>query len=220
MISQKECMNQRLGSSRVCKMWLINFFPQQPYKIMFLLTVYSQLNWTCQDPVIQLIKSAVERLTHSTNFLSFIGQHALIIQEELPSPPGEHVEEQDYHVMSLALNLVNTFLYMVNTYIIVPTADDYAISLGASATLCGVIVGCMPISQLVSSVFLSAWSNTSYFRPLIFSSIALFLGNILYATAYDIDSIYILLLGRLLCGYVIWIYIVMWQLFPFSNCYL
>ncbi|XP_057838256.2 SPX domain-containing membrane protein OsI_17046 isoform X2 [Cryptomeria japonica] len=154
-----------------------------------------------KDPVIQLIKSAVERLTHSTNFLSFIGQHALIIQEELPSPPGEHVEEQDYHVMSLALNLVNTFLYMVNTYIIVPTADDYAISLGASATLCGVIVGCMPISQLVSSVFLSAWSNTSYFRPLIFSSIALFLGNILYATAYDIDSIIILLLGRLLCGF-------------------
>lgn len=153
-----------------------------------------------KDPVIQLIKSAVERLTHSTNFLSFVGQHALIIQEELPSPPGEYVEEQEYNVMSLALNLANTFLYMVNTYIIVPTADDYAISLGASATLCGVIVGCMPVSQLVSSVYLSAWSNTSYFRPLIFSSIALFLGNILYATAYNIDSIYILLLGRLLCG--------------------
>lgn len=37
-------------------------------------------------------------------------------------------------------------------------------------------------------------------KPLIFSSIVLFLGNALYALAYDFNSIWILLIGRLLCG--------------------
>ncbi|XP_039114109.1 SPX domain-containing membrane protein OsI_17046-like isoform X1 [Dioscorea cayenensis subsp. rotundata] len=102
--------------------------------------------------------------------------------------------------MSLLLNLANTFLYMVNTYIVVPTADDYSLSLGAPATVCGVIIGSMAVAQVFSSVYFSAWSNKSYFKPLIFSSIMLLLGNLLYALAYDLSSIAVLIIGRLLCG--------------------
>lgn len=154
-----------------------------------------------QDPVIDSIKAAVDRLTHSTNFLQFLGQHALIMhQEELPTPTEDQMDEEKYHFMSLLLNLANTFLYMVNTYIIVPTADDYALSLGAAATVCGVIIGSMAVAQLFSSVYFSAWSNKSYFRPLVFSSIVLFIGNIMYALAYDVNSIVLLLVGRLFCG--------------------
>ena len=37
--------------------------------------------------------------------------------EESPSTAGEEDREnQKYHFISLMLNLVNTFLYMVNTY--------------------------------------------------------------------------------------------------------
>jgi len=153
-----------------------------------------------QDPVVDSINAAVDRLTNSTNFLNFLGQHALIMQEELPSPIEEHVDDQRYNLMSLLLNLANTFLYMVNTYIIVPTADDYSMSLGAAPTVCGIVIGAMAVAQVFSSVYFSAWSNKSYFRPLVFSSIVLFLGNILYALAYDVSSIWILLIGRLLCG--------------------
>ncbi|XP_058104729.1 SPX domain-containing membrane protein At4g22990-like [Magnolia sinica] len=163
-------------------------------------SIYDQPSITLQDPVIDSIKAAVDRLTHSTNFLHFLGQHALIMQEELPSPAEDPIDEQKYHFMSLALNLVNTFLYMVNTYIIVPTADNYALSLGAAATVCGVIIGSMAVAQVFSSVYFSAWSNKSYFRPLIFSSVVLFVGNVLYALAYDLDSIAVLLIGRLFCG--------------------
>lgn len=148
-----------------------------------------------QDPVIYLIHASVDKLTRSTNFLQFLGQHALIIEE------GEaQVDEEKYYFMSLMLNLVNTFLYMVNTYIIVPTADDYSMSLGAAATVCGIIIGSMAVAQVFSSVYFSAWSNKSYFKPLVFSSIVLFLGNTLYALAYDLNSLTILLVGRLLCG--------------------
>lgn len=153
-----------------------------------------------QDPVIDSINAAVDRLTHSTNFLNFLAQHALIMQEDLPAPTEEPVDDKRYHFMSLLLNLANTFLYMVNTYIIVPTADDYSTSLGAAPTVCGIVIGAMAVAQVFSSVYFSAWSNKSYFRPLVFSSIALFFGNILYALAYDISSIWVLLIGRLFCG--------------------
>lgn len=121
-------------------------------------------------------------------------------QEELPTLTEDQMDEEKYHFMSLLLNLANTFLYMVNTYIIVPTADDYALSLGAAATVCGVIIGSMAVAQVFSSVYFSAWSNKSYFRPLVFSTIVLFIGNIMYALAYDVNSIVLLLVGRLFCG--------------------
>lgn len=153
-----------------------------------------------QDPVVDAIKAAADRLTNSTNFLNFLGQHALIMQEELPAPTEEQPDDQRYHSMSLFLNLANTFLYMVNTYIIVPTADDYSMSLGAAPTVCGIVIGAMAVAQVFSSVYFSAWSNKSYFRPLVFSSIVLFAGNALYALAYDSKSLALLLIGRLFCG--------------------
>ncbi|KAL1319560.1 hypothetical protein HN51_071814 [Arachis hypogaea] len=140
------------------------------------LSIYDQPALPLQDPVIDSIKAVVDRLTNSTNFLKFLGQHALIMQEELPTPTEEHVDER-YHFMSLILNLANTFLYMVNTYIIVPTADDYSMSLGDAPTVCGIVIGAMAVAQVFSLVYFSAWSNRSYFRPLVFSSITLFLGN-------------------------------------------
>lgn len=164
------------------------------------LSIYDQPSLPLQDPVIDSINAAVDRLTHSTNFLNFLAQHALIMQEDLPAPTEEPVDDKRYHFMSLLLNLANTFLYMVNTYIIVPTADDYSTSLGAAPTVCGIVIGAMAVAQVFSSVYFSAWSNKSYFRPLVFSSIALFFGNILYALAYDISSIWVLLIGRLFCG--------------------
>lgn len=153
-----------------------------------------------QDPIIDSIRAAVNKLSNSTSFLEYLGKHAFIIQEELPTSSEDSFIEQNYHFMSLLLNLVNTFLYMVNTYIIVPTADNYSLSLGAAATVCGVIIGSMAVAQVFSSIYFSAWSNRSYLRPLVFSSIILLAGNTLYALAYDLNSISVLLIGRLFCG--------------------
>nr|GEU80732.1 SPX domain-containing membrane protein At4g22990-like [Tanacetum cinerariifolium] len=164
------------------------------------LSIYDQPTRPLQDPVIDAIRAAVDRLSYSTNFLTYLGQHALIIHEELPTPNEENFNDERYHFMSLLLNLVNAFLYMVNTYIIVPTADDYSMSLGAAATVCGIVIGAMAVAQIFSSIYFSAWSNKSYFKPLVYSSIVLFVGNAMYALAYDFNSITVLLLGRLFCG--------------------
>ena len=36
-----------------------------------------------------MINSSVDKLTRSTNFLRFLGQHAMIVDEESPSTAGE-----------------------------------------------------------------------------------------------------------------------------------
>ncbi|XP_055817373.1 SPX domain-containing membrane protein At4g22990-like isoform X2 [Solanum dulcamara] len=163
-------------------------------------SIYDHPGLPFQDPIIASINQAVNRLTNSTDFLHYLGKHALILPEELPTPSENHAADERYHLMSLLLNLANAFLYMVNTYIIVPTADDYSLSLGAAATLCGAVIGSMAVAQVFSSVYFSAWSNKSYMKPLLFSSIVLLVGNTLYALAYDFNSIYLLLIGRLFCG--------------------
>ncbi|XP_019260059.1 PREDICTED: SPX domain-containing membrane protein At4g22990-like isoform X2 [Nicotiana attenuata] len=164
------------------------------------ISIYDQPALPLPDPIIEAINKAVDRLTNSTDFLHYLGKHALILPQELPTPSEDHAAAERYHLMSLLLNLANAFLYMVNTYIIVPTADDYSLSLGAAATVCGAVIGSMAVAQVFSSVYFSAWSNKSYMKPLIFSSIVLLIGNTLYALAYDFNSIYILLIGRLFCG--------------------
>uniref|UniRef100_A0ACD5V4V8 Uncharacterized protein n=1 Tax=Avena sativa TaxID=4498 RepID=A0ACD5V4V8_AVESA len=164
------------------------------------LSIYDNPSVVLKDPIIDQVNNAVQKLTHATNFMQYLGQHALIVQDDSQSGSEDTVKDESYHFMSLMLNLVNTFLYMVNTYIIVPTADDYSVSLGAAPTVCGIIIGSMAVAQVFSSVYFSAWSNKSYFRPLVFSSIMLFSGNLLYALAYDLNSLTVLLIGRILCG--------------------
>ncbi|KAF3652796.1 SPX domain-containing membrane protein [Capsicum annuum] len=163
------------------------------------LSIYDQPALPLQDLVVDSMEAAIDRLSYSTNFLNFSVQRSLIMLEELPTPVEEHVDDQRYHFMALLVNLANTFLYMINTYIVVPTADDYSMSLGAAATVCGIVIGAMAVAQIFSSVYFSAWSNRSYFRSLIFSSIVLFVGNVMYALAYDLNSIPVLLIGRIFC---------------------
>ncbi|KAF3676986.1 SPX domain-containing membrane protein [Capsicum annuum] len=164
------------------------------------LSIYDQPALPLQDLVVDSMEAAIDRLSYSTNFLNFSVQRSLIMLEELPTPVEEHVDDQRYHFMALLVNLANTFLYMINTYIVVPTADDYSMSLGAAATVCGIVIGAMAVAQIFSSVYFSAWSNRSYFRSLIFSSIVLFVGNVMYALAYDLNSIPVLLIGRIFCS--------------------
>jgi predicted MFS family arabinose efflux permease len=90
----------------------------------------------------------------------------------------------------------------VNYYIVVPSSDNYAELLNAPATLCGVIIGSMPLAALVSALVYSWWSNYSYRAPLIWSTLILMAGNLMYATALYFNSVWLLLIGRFLCGWV------------------
>jgi MFS family permease len=126
--------------------------------------------------------------------------HELLLPEPIDEGPGMFIMEEDAHFLSIQINLMNTFLYMVNYYIVVPSSDNYAELLNAPATLCGVIIGSMPLAALVSALVYSWWSNYSYRAPLIWSTLILMAGNLMYAIALYFNSVWLLLIGRFLCG--------------------
>ncbi|GJP40506.1 hypothetical protein CLOM_g182 [Closterium sp. NIES-68] len=150
-----------------------------------------------EEPIIQEIEAARAKLTDAVSYDTFVAKGLL-----LPPAPerGPEAAEPEFHWWSLQLNQFNTFLYMVNYYIIVPTSDEYAILLSAPPALCGIIIGATPLCALVSAFVFSKWSNTSYSQPLVISTLVLLLGNFTYATALDFRSVALLLIGRSLTG--------------------
>ncbi|KAJ0411381.1 hypothetical protein ATCC90586_004367 [Pythium insidiosum] len=165
------------------------------------------------EPVLSKIALARRRLQQSTQYVKTIAAQALIFD-------GESSEDEDEASASAAeggyisfrprarsseisrfINMTCTFLYMINYYIVAPTSGDYAAALGAEEALSGVIVGMTPIASLVSAVLYSWWANRSYKSPLLFATVCLVVGNLLYGLALYFDSIAMAIAGRLLNGF-------------------
>eukprot|EP00850_Spirogloea_muscicola_P010018 SM000057S18448 [mRNA] locus=s57:693290:697883:- [translate_table: standard] len=152
------------------------------------------------EPVIMAIEAARNQLTRAVSYNTFVA-NALLLPPPSPTAVAEEAaQEVEYHWPSVQLNLANTFLYMVNYYIVVPSSDDYALLLGVPATLCGVIIGSMPLAAIASAFAYSSWSNRTYTEPLVVSTVITIVGNLLYAMALNANSIWFLFLGRFLCG--------------------
>ncbi|TYZ59409.1 hypothetical protein PybrP1_001030 [[Pythium] brassicae (nom. inval.)] len=158
------------------------------------------------EPVLSKIQLARRRLQQSTQYVKTIAAQALIFDSESSEDEDEAAYEsfarrKGRSEVSRFINMLCTFLYMTNYYIVAPTSGDYAAALGGEAALSGVIVGMTPIASLVSAVLYSWWANRSYKAPLVFATVCLVLGNLLYGLALNCDSIAMAIAGRLLNGF-------------------
>ncbi|KAH7428983.1 hypothetical protein KP509_09G025600 [Ceratopteris richardii] len=158
----------------------------------------SYSSFTLGNQIPKAIENEYQKLTKEASVLSFMASGFLLqpSDEELL----ETAEEIEYHPWSAYLNQLNTFLYMVNYYVIVPTSDEYAQLLNTPATVSGVVIGSMPLAATISAIIFTLWSNKSYKAPLIVSTLLLILGNLSYALALPLNSVWLLLLGRALEG--------------------
>lgn len=158
------------------------------------------------EPVLAKINMARRRLRQSTQYVKSVAARALIFDDESSEDEDEVTYEAFKRLKKTSeasrfLNMLNTFLYMTNYYIVAPTSGKYAAALGAEAAMSGVIVGMTPLASLASAVLYSWWANRSYKSPLVFSSWCLVIGNLLYAMALSFDSIEMAIAGRLLNGF-------------------
>jgi hypothetical protein len=101
----------------------------------------------------------------------------------------------------LNLNLLITFIYLANQYVVAPTSGEYAKLLGMTPAMSGIIIGLCPAAALVSSLFYSMWSNFSFKQPILLCIACGIVGNIMYGMALQCESSYLLLVGRLLVGF-------------------
>jgi len=160
-----------------------------------------------EDPILLRIDAARRRLHESSNFVQVLAVGELAMMERISS--DQDLAELDAAAyaphkvskISNLLNLLSTFLYMTNYYIVAPSSGRYAAKLGGNEALAGLIIGMTPIAALVSTILYSWWTNHSYKAALIFASTCSILGNVLYALGLPCNNIMFVIVGRLLNGF-------------------
>ena len=162
------------------------------------------------DAVLAQIYAARRRLQQTSEYADLLATTALLgrVQEEdeedsvmVSDALGESKSRPRPKWISNQLNLMCTFLYMTNYYIVAPTSGSYASKLGSSTGLAAIIIGMTPIAALVSTLLYSWWTSHSYKAALIFASCASLMGNLFYGMGLPVDSMTFVLLGRLMNGF-------------------
>ena len=120
--------------------------------------------------------------------------------EESDDEIGYNVRKRKTSKAGLFLNLLVTFLFMANAYIVGPTSGEYAMQLGESKSNGALIIGLSPVAALLSTIMYSYWTNFAFKTPLVVSVAVSVVGNLLYGAALQCESGTILFCGRLLCG--------------------
>jgi Sugar (and other) transporter len=116
------------------------------------------------------------------------------------SPPDPIPQMTFRQGFALGLNLLSGFFYCMNYYIVEPSSTRYVNALGCSDAMSGLLIGMMPLAALVSAIVYSIWTNKSFRRPFLVSSLLLVVGNLVYSAGYKHGSIWYALIGRFMTG--------------------
>jgi hypothetical protein len=148
------------------------------------------------------IHKARRELQQSSDFVNYLAA-SMMVPEISETEDEESLEDEgaSFRHISNTLNLLSTFFYMTNYYIVAPTSGSYAAKLGIAPALGSLIIGMTPTAALVSTVLYSWWTRYSYKSALIFASTCSAIGNLLYALGLPFNSILLVLIGRLLIGF-------------------
>ena len=166
------------------------------------------------EPVLKRLAEAEEKVVRSqqrttSEYLATHSIMALEIKAEDEGEDGEDDEAVSHHELiggkitskyGLFLNLLVTFLYMANQYVVAPTSAEYSHVMGQSEAMSGLIIGLSPAAALLSALVYSVWTNYSFKDPLVVAVSLAAVGNLMYATALQCDSSNMLFLGRIVSG--------------------
>jgi len=166
------------------------------------------------EPILRKIMETEERVMRiqARTTSEYLASHSEMALEQrrraAEDEEGEAAEDEAPYAVrkrktskaGLFLNLLVTFLFMANAYIVGPTSGQYAMQLGESRSNGALIIGLSPVAALLSTMMYSHWTNFAFKTPLIVSVTLSVIGNLLYGAALQCESSSMLFCGRLLCG--------------------
>jgi hypothetical protein len=173
-------------------------------------TATTTITITCpNEPLLERIHRARGRLEQSTNYVQVIAAQSAMFFDDFDTgvdSTREDMRKQDRAMtdaqrISSFLNLLSTFLYMTNYYIVAPTCGTYATKLGSTEAMAGIIIGMTPNAALIATVLYGWWSNYSYKSAIIFAAGSSMIGNVFYAVALQQDSLTLVMVGRFFNGF-------------------
>ncbi|KAI1788595.1 MFS general substrate transporter [Ganoderma leucocontextum] len=109
---------------------------------------------------------------------------------------------------SLAIVIFSNVLLQNTFFIVVSSSNEYAAYLGGTSTFSGLTIGIPTGVGFLTLLPLTMIDKTLYTRPLHLMCGSMLVGNILYGLAYYANWLYLILLGRMVCGfgYTFWMY--------------
>ncbi|EJF56926.1 MFS general substrate transporter [Dichomitus squalens] len=109
---------------------------------------------------------------------------------------------------SLVIVIISNVLLQITFFIIVSSSNDYARHLGGSSTFSGLVIGIPTAVSGVTLLPLMRLDQGGYKRPIHVACASMVVGNILYGLAYRANWLYLILLGRMVCGcgFTFWMY--------------
>mmetsp|Transcript_119 Transcript_119/g.132 ORF Transcript_119/g.132 Transcript_119/m.132 type:complete len:924 (+) Transcript_119:41-2812(+) len=150
----------------------------------------------------EIINYAMEVLENEENDWHAISQGALMHGSKSNAFGFEEKAWDGADMSTMILNLCSMLLYTINYYIVSPTANRYALQLGADEDFGATLIGMSSVAAIIAAFLYSFWyTNASFKSALIFSTICPLVGNVIYAMAIPHHSVGIALYGRFLCGF-------------------
>ncbi|KAF9075722.1 major facilitator superfamily domain-containing protein [Rhodocollybia butyracea] len=109
---------------------------------------------------------------------------------------------------SLIIIVLANVLLQISFFIIVSSANEYALHLGGTSTFTGLVLGIPTVFSGLTLIPLMKVDKGGYGRPLNVCCAASICGLILYASAYKANWLYLILLGRITSGigFSMWMY--------------
>jgi len=150
------------------------------------------------EPILREMAERLKQLDNASRFVNTLIV-SLAATSGITAEEGQGMHKSDSKV-ALALNLLSTFIFMVNYYVVLPSSGAYCAALGQGAHFSGVVVGILPAAACLAAVAYSYATQYSYRLPLLVSAALCTVGNVLYGLALPANSIKLLLLGRVLVG--------------------
>jgi MFS family permease len=168
------------------------------------------------EPCLRRLHDTQEKVVRSQQRTTteYLASHSIMALEKQDEDDGEEDEESAGGMgldllrgtgkvtskFGLFMNLLVTFLYMANQYVVAPTSAEYSEIMGQSKAMSGLIIGLSPAAALVSALVYSIWTNYSFKHPLVVSAAVAALGNLMYGVAFQMDSPNLLFYGRIVTG--------------------
>eukprot|EP00977_Amphora_coffeiformis_P015384 scaffold4510_cov183-Amphora_coffeaeformis.AAC.69 len=164
------------------------------------------LYYSSHEVVLLQIQAARALLQESSDFVNMLAASALLEATNyqsndnvVPETTGSSSDRR--RQISNYLNFCSTFLHMTDYYIVAPSCGVLSERLGEGAALAGLIIGLNSCAALVSTILYSWWTTYSYKSALIFASVCQMLGCLIYASALPMNSLALVILGRLIGGF-------------------
>ena len=122
--------------------------------------------------------------------------------ENFRDSTGENTDSNisSKNLANIRVCFLQTFFFMFNISIIIPTNYLFIEKLGYDAIISGLIISLAPMGTFLANITTSILIKNNFRIQLLISISCLILGNLLYSISQNLGSIFPMILGRLILG--------------------